>query len=33
MSKPDPGLFQIGEAAKLMDVSRKMILHTRIWSC
>ncbi len=27
MSKPDPGLFQIGEVAKLMGVSRKMILH------
>lgn len=27
MSKPDPSLFQIGEVAKLMGVSRKMILH------
>lgn len=27
MSKPDPNLFQIGQAAKLMGVSRKMILH------
>lgn len=27
MPKPDPSLFQIGEAAKLLGVTRKMILN------